>query len=206
MALSKNQKPKIDFEVIAQAVSESTSWCALARKLFGNHGWGNVRTAKRYVEYYQLSTAHFFKPKPPVRKLKYDINEMFVEDSKASNSVLLKYFKRLYPPEKCAECGVGNEWNGKPLTLHLDHINGHATDWRVENCRYLCPNCHYQTDTHGTKRGYRKPDKYKVTAAELAEAYDEYGSYKLVGQIYGISDRSVKNMVKRFERFEGKGG
>lgn len=49
--------------------------------------------------------------------------------------------------EECADCGIGPEWNGKPLTLQLDHINGDSRDHRVENLQLLCPNCHTQTDT-----------------------------------------------------------
>lgn len=48
-------------------------------------------------------------------------------------------------------CGIGNEWNGKPLTLQLDHINGDHSDNRLENLRILCPNCHSQTSTWGMK-------------------------------------------------------
>lgn len=50
--------------------------------------------------------------------------------------------------ENCCECcGLGLMWNGKPITLELDHINGISTDHREENLRLLCPNCHSQTDT-----------------------------------------------------------
>lgn len=48
----------------------------------------------------------------------------------------------------CAECGQGPEWNGKPLTLELDHINGVNNDNRLSNLRILCPHCHSQTDTY----------------------------------------------------------
>lgn len=46
----------------------------------------------------------------------------------------------------CSRCGI-SQWRGKPLTIHLDHINGIKDDWRLENLRMLCPNCHSQTPT-----------------------------------------------------------
>ena len=47
----------------------------------------------------------------------------------------------------CAECS-NNTWRGKPISLHLDHINGIPTDHRLENLRFMCPNCHSQTVTY----------------------------------------------------------
>lgn len=38
-------------------------------------------------------------------------------------------------------------WNGKSIILDLDHINGDNKDNRLENLRFLCPNCHSQTET-----------------------------------------------------------
>jgi len=49
---------------------------------------------------------------------------------------------------RCLQCGL-SEWRGKPITLHIDHINGVRDDHRLENLRILCPNCHSQTDTYG---------------------------------------------------------
>lgn len=55
---------------------------------------------------------------------------------------------------ECAECKLPPEWNNKKLELQLDHINGISTDNRIENLRFLCPNCHSQTETFC--RGIRK--------------------------------------------------
>lgn len=53
---------------------------------------------------------------------------------------------------RCQLCGIGPEWNGRPLVLQLDHTNGNHQDWRLENLRILCPNCHTQTPTFGGRR------------------------------------------------------
>ena len=51
---------------------------------------------------------------------------------------------------KCSECGI-SEWRGKKLSLHLDHINGDRWDHKIENLRFLCPNCHSLTETYTGK-------------------------------------------------------
>jgi 5-methylcytosine-specific restriction endonuclease McrA len=56
---------------------------------------------------------------------------------------------------RCDHCGL-REWREKPLSMHLDHINGVRNDHRLENLRMLCPNCHSQTDTYGAKNKRRR--------------------------------------------------
>ncbi|MFM8435430.1 MAG: HNH endonuclease [Planctomycetia bacterium] len=47
---------------------------------------------------------------------------------------------------ECSSCGI-SDWNGKAITLQLDHINGDSSDHRKDNLQLLCPNCHSQTET-----------------------------------------------------------
>ena len=49
---------------------------------------------------------------------------------------------------KCEVCSV-SDWQGKPITLHVDHINGDPSNDHPDNLRLICPNCHSQTEFLG---------------------------------------------------------
>lgn len=51
----------------------------------------------------------------------------------------------------CALCGCLPTWNGLPLSLQLDHIDGDRKNNQQSNLRLLCPNCHSQTPTWGVR-------------------------------------------------------
>lgn len=55
-------------------------------------------------------------------------------------------------PHLCAHCGLGPNWCGEELALHLDHIDGNPLNDLLDNLRFLCPNCHEQTPTNKGKR------------------------------------------------------
>jgi len=65
-------------------------------------------------------------------------------------------------PYACSRCDNRGAWEGAPLTLQIDHINGDWRDNRRHNLRYLCPNCHAITDTwcgRNRGRGSRSPGR-----------------------------------------------
>ena len=55
--------------------------------------------------------------------------------------------------ERCEECGLA-EWRGRPLRITLHHVNGDGYDNRLENLRFLCPNCHSQTPNFAGRNGH----------------------------------------------------
>lgn len=70
---------------------------------------------------------------------------------------------------KCAECGIDEIWNNKPLKFDLDHVSGDRLDETRGNLRFLCPNCHSQTPTYKTGNN-PKPGKKKYSDEEIVAA------------------------------------
>lgn len=54
---------------------------------------------------------------------------------------------------KCAGpgCVVTTLWNGRPIVLDLEHIDGNSQNNIEANLCCLCPNCHSQTSTYKAK-------------------------------------------------------
>ena len=71
-----------------------------------------------------------------------------VESGEGSHRAVRQYLieRDIY---ECVKCGNKGEWMGEKLSLQLDHINGNNKDNRLDNYRWLCPNCHSQTETWG---------------------------------------------------------
>lgn len=95
----------------------------------------------------------------------------------------------------CAICKLPAVWLDKPLTLHLDHINGDRTNNSRTNLRLICPNCHSQTDTYCVKNVKR------VTPVQIIKAsIDDANVHKIcktVGlQLSGYTYKRIKNILK----------
>lgn len=52
---------------------------------------------------------------------------------------------------RCAICRRPAEWEGQPLTLVLDHVDGNADNNVRENLRLVCPNCDSQLPTYKSR-------------------------------------------------------
>lgn len=78
------------------------------------------------------------------------VDPALVPGRRDSRSKIKKAFSSLpgVNPELCSECGLESVWNGKPIVMHLDHIDGDTSHNDPSNLRFLCPNCHSQTETY----------------------------------------------------------
>lgn len=124
--------------------------------------------------------------------------DILKENCKHQRTVLRRYvIKNNLIPYKCAICGC-TEWQGKTLSLELDHINGINNDNRLENLRFLCPNCHSQTSTYGSRNQQLNSSEYDIPddlRKMVEEKYDEVKSVKRVSSILGIRRCVVTKIV-----------
>ena len=125
---------------------------------YRTHSGSNNKTVKNRIEKYNIDTSHFNYKKGIER----NEENIFIKYSSASQSTLRRwYLKGNYTPYICSICKLDPFWQGKPLTLILDHINGENHDDRLENLRLVCPNCNQQLDTTNGKNIKRLFEKAK---------------------------------------------
>lgn len=117
---------------------------------------------------------------------------------------------------ECFICGQLPEWNNKPLTLQLDHINGISDDNRLENLRILCPHCHSQTENYAGKNKKNKVLKpsqinpnwrcepnlinrkiERPTKEELEKLLWEKPTSQLAKE-FGVSDNAIAKWAKTY--------
>ena len=133
-----------------EAVGASISFADALRRLGMRPAGGNHKTLHKYVEIWGISTTHF---DPAGARRPRDrtcpLEELLVESSTYSRRSLKR---RLYAEglkeRRCELCSRGELWQGRRMALILDHVNGIATDNRLENLRIVCPNCAATLDTH----------------------------------------------------------
>jgi 5-methylcytosine-specific restriction endonuclease McrA len=89
------------------------------------------------------------------RTLGMPLERLLVPNGGSRRNVKIRLLRSGVIQNRCVECGL-SEWRGKPLSIHIDHINGVKDDHRLENLRMLCPNCHSQTDTYGARNRKRR--------------------------------------------------
>ncbi len=153
-------------EFLEPIIMSSHSKAEVISKLGWGISGGSYRAIKTAIVKFNINTDHFTGSRwnkgltvnehASIRKYRdsrrVSNSEVFCENSRLCHGPRIS--KRLIElgwEYACQHCGI-NKWLGNEITLHLDHINGNHTDNRFENLRFLCPNCHQQTNNWGNKK------------------------------------------------------
>lgn len=143
-------------EELSHVVNISSNIMEVVRNLGMSAAGGSHSTVKRYISKYGIDTSHFEtasdRGKRLVAKNTFSLERVLVENSTYSRTNLkARLYKTGLKQRQCELCGQGEEWNGRHMSLILDHINGVNNDNRLGNLRIVCPNCNATLDTHAGK-------------------------------------------------------
>lgn len=167
-----------DKETITKAICESSNMHEAARKAEMSYG-----TFK-----YRAQVMGLYKPNPHCARSVKRTDQIPLEDiiyhdlypHHKSSRLKARLIQAGLKIDVCEKCGQLPVWNDAPLTLQLDHIDGDSSNNHITNLQILCPNCHTQTPTWGSKNR-----KSVVSDEDILAALDQTPHiYKVLGMLH----------------------
>lgn len=215
---------KINIDLVKRVVADSFTYNQVLLKLGRSTSGSAYQTFKKVIRNNGISTTHFLSHSEVIKKSIYEgkipkwSNEsIFIKNSMISRSALKKrVIVEGLIEYKCHKCGADDMWHGERITLILDHINGDRQDNRIDNLRFMCPNCNSTLPTHciGLK-SVKKKEKDKKTIKIYKPRYDKRKAvrpnkkelikminklgYVQTGKAFGVSDNAIRKWLKSMQ-------
>lgn len=137
-------------EILEEAVRNSTSVMGVIRYLGRKQAGGTQAHLTRVIKKLEIDTSHFLgrgQNKGKISRNRLSKEEVLTKresGGRQKTPLLLRALLESGVEHLCSLCQCPPSWRGNPLTLDIDHINQDWLDDRLENLRFLCPNCHSQ--------------------------------------------------------------
>lgn len=159
---------KFELDDFKEMISNSTSYSNVARLMgLSNRVFPNIRER---VAYENIDLSHF----KGIGGVQRPYTDYFHNNytKRISGKILkTKLLEGKCKEYKCEMCGIGPEWNNKPLVLQLDHIDGNPLNNQLENLRFVCPICHSQTDTFSVGKTRKENKKIIIESSKKKVVY-----------------------------------
>lgn len=212
-------------EELEQLVKTSNSFSDILRKQNKSISGTAVKILKDKLDSYEIS--YLFLNEKEIGK-QIPLEEILVENRNYNSNTLKKrLIESGLKEDRCELCGCSNEWNGKPIILQLDHINGNHSDNRLDNLRIVCPNCHSQTETFSNKRAKKHnycvdcgceislkstrcntcaskhKNSFKVKPEDRPSKEELFeliktNHFTTIGEMYGVKDNTIRKWCKNY--------
>lgn len=214
-------------EELSKLVSQSKTLSEILTVFGLDNKGGNARTLKRRLNEENISFNHIKLGKSSNKGKKFPdscmtkeecLSNVFVNPCSYSRKTIKRYILKYdFMPYEC-DCGLKNEWKNKKLSLQLEHKDGNGKNNTFENLKWLCPNCHSQTETFaGRSLRKLKPVKAsilnpnwrhqsrlknrKVERPSKEELFKLTNTLPMIriGKMFGVSDNAIRKWCKSYQ-------